>query len=313
MLTRSLLGYQFMRLSGKEMPDSKDSGETMKTMSRFVAFLLAMALGFVVCANEENGLTARVRLIAGLEEEKAYVPRLEAVRALATETPLSDAERVSLLAFLHRTDGTEGVSEMELAALKNDVTEHLLKLPGMPGGFARDLLEMQADAAQSATWRNYCIQFLGQICSATPDPALRKEVRERLYALADTADPETCGTALMALASLNGYPEIDSTRVAARAMTVARDAAKTEGLRLSALQVAAGLGHAAAAPAAREWLAKEKSANLRAIAIAVLGKCGTPADRTLIEPYLTDPDPRLNGAARAALGVSRRGARPRVR
>ena len=191
----------------------------------------------------------------------------------------------------------------QLAALKNDVTEHLLKLPGMPGGFARDLLEMQADAAQSATWRNYCIQFLGQICSATPDPALRKEVRERLYALADTADPETCGTALMALASLNGYPEIDSTRVAARAMTVARDAAKTEGLRLSALQVAAGLGHAAAAPAAREWLAKEKSANLRAIAIAVLGKCGTPADRTLIEPYLTDPDPRLNGAARSGYNI----------
>jgi len=181
--------------------------------------------------------------------------------------------------------------------------------PGISGGFAQDLLEMQADVKQSATWRNYCVQFLGRTYTGTPDAALRNEVRDRLYALTDSADPETCGTALMALAALKGNPEIDSARVAARAMTVAKDAEKTEGLRLSALQVAAGLGHASAAPMAREWLAKEKSANLRAIAIAVLGKCGTPADRTLIEPYLTHSDPRLSGAARSALRIRRKSDR----
>jgi hypothetical protein len=282
------------------------NGFDMKTATQISAVLLAFLAGFAVRAADKPVETARVSLIAGLAEETAYIPRLKAIRSLETETPLSDAERASLLAFLRRTDRAKGTDEMELAALKNDVTEHLLKLPDMPGGFALDLLDMQADANQSATWRNYCVQFLGRTYKTTPDAALRAAVRERLYLLAESPDPETCGTSLMSLASLNGHPEIDSARVAARAMTVAKDAAKTEGLRLSALQVAAGLGHASAAPMAREWLAKEKSANLRAIAIAVLGKCGTPADRALIEPYVADPDPRLNGAARAVFKLPRK-------
>ena len=67
------------------------------------------------------------------------------------------------------------------------------------------------------------------------------------------------------------------------------------------LLAAADLDHAAAVPTAREWLAKERAANMKAVSIGVLGRHGGPADRALIEPYLTNPDPRLNGAARAAL------------
>ena len=194
---------------------------------------------------------------------------------------------------------------MELAALKNDVAERLLSLPDMPGSFARDLLDMQSDPAQSATWRNYCVQFLGRAYAATPDAELRKTVRERLHLLADSPDPETCGTALMALASLSGHPEIDSARVAERAMALAKDAAKAEGLRFTALQVAAGFGHASAVPTARAWLAEERSVNMRAVAIGILRKHGAPSDRALIEPYLDSPDPRLSGAARAALKRTR--------
>lgn len=279
----------------------------MRVTVRIGAVLLTVLVGFPICAADDSGATARVRLIAGQTEEKAYMPRLKAIQALETETPLSDAERLSLLAFLRRTDGTEGTDEMELAALKNDVTEHLIILPGMPGGFAQDLLDMQADAAQSATWRNYCVQFLGRTYKATPDPSLRKDVRERLYALADVPDAEACGTALMALESLGGHPEIDSAHVAERAMALAKDAAKIEGLRFTALQVAAGLGHASAVPLAREWLAKESSSNMRSVAIGVLGRHGVPPDRSLIAPFLTNPDPRLSGAARAALKLPRRG------
>lgn len=273
----------------------------MKMVSHIGAVLLAVMTAVPMFADDAPGATARVRLIAGLTEEKAYLPRLKAIRSLEKESPLSDAERSALLAFLRRTDGTEGVSELEQAALKNDVTEHLLKRPDMSGTFARDLLDMHADPAQSATWRNYCVQFLGRTYKATSDPVLRKEVRDRMYALTDSPDAETCGTALMALASLNGQPEIDSNRIADRAMAVARDTAKDGGLRFTALQVAADLGHASAVPTAREWLAKERSANMKAVAIGVLGKHGVPADRALFEPCLDNPDPRLSGAARAAL------------
>jgi hypothetical protein len=278
----------------------------MRAGKQIGLFLLMAA--FAARADDIPGETVRVRLIAGLTEEKAYLPRFKAIRSLATPPPLTESERSALLAFLRRTDGTAGTDEMELAALKNDTVEHLLKLPAMPGGFARELLEMQADPAQSATWRNYCVQFLGRVYASTPGAELRAAARARLFLLAESPDPETCGTALLALATLDGNPEIDSARAAARAMATAKDPANKEGLRFTALQVAADLGHADAVPLSREWLAGEKSANIRAVAVGVLGKHGAPSDRGLIEPYLTHPDPRLGGAARAALKLPRKRA-----
>jgi hypothetical protein len=249
-----------------------------------------------------------VRTIAGETAEKGYIPRLEAIRALEREPPLSEAERGALMAFLKSTDVSDGLPEMERGSLKNEVAERFLRLPGTSGVFARDLLAMQADPAQSPVWRNYCIQFLGRVYASTSDPALRKETRERLYALADAADPETCGTALIALAPLTGNAGIDAARVAARGLALAAgDASRSGGLRFTALQIAADLGRPEALPLARAWLAKETSANMRAVAIGVLGRHGAPSDRALIEPFLTNPDPRLSGAAKAALGKKKAG------
>ena len=279
----------------------------MRTISRHVAFLLAAVLGSVVCAKDGDGGTERVRTIAGETAEKGYIPRLEAIRALEREPPLSDAERGELMAFLKSTDVSDGLPEMERGSLKNEVAERFLRLPGTSGVFARDLLAMQADPAQSPVWRNYCIQFLGRVYASTRDPALRKETRERLYALSDAADPETCGTALIALAALKDNAEIDAARVAARSLALAGDASRSGDLRFTALQIAADLGCPEAVPLARAWLAKETSINMRAVAIGVLGRHGATSDRALIEPFLADPDPRLSGAAKAALGKKKAG------
>jgi hypothetical protein len=54
----------------------------MMTMGRGVALLAAMTLGVAVRAADATGGTARVRLIAGLDAEKAYLPRLREIRAL---------------------------------------------------------------------------------------------------------------------------------------------------------------------------------------------------------------------------------------
>ena len=285
----------------------------MKTISRFVIFLLAMFFGCVGWAADVPGLTARVRLIAGQASEKGYIPRLEAIRALAWESPLSADERGALMAFLGSTDVSDGLSVMERASLKNEVAERFLRLPETSVVFARDLLAMQADPAQSPVWRNYCIQFLGRSYTSATDPALRKEVRERLYALSDAADPETCGTALIALASLKTNAEIDASRVASRSLALAKDVSQSDGLRLTALPIAAELGRPEAVPLARVWLANAKSANLRAAAIGVLGRYGDPSDRARIRPFLSNPDPRLNGAARAALGVKKTAGKQAVR
>jgi len=286
----------------------------MRSTLRIGAVLLAVWAGYFVHAADALGQTARVRLIAGQASEKGYIPRLEAVRALAREPSLSTDERGALMAFLRSTDNvSDGQPEMERASLKNEVAERFLRLPETSCVFARDLLAMQADPAQSPVWRNYCIQFLGRSYNATRDPALRKEVRERLYALADTAGPETCGAALIALAALKTNAEIDASRVASRSLALAEDASQSDGLRLTALPIAAELGRPEAVPLARIWLANAKSANLRAAAIGVLGRYGDPSDRARIRPFLSNPDPRLNGAARAALGVKKTAGKQAVR
>ncbi len=272
---------------------------------RIGAVLLAVWAGYSIHAADDSSGSARVRMISGQASEKGYIPRLEAIRALAREPPLLEVERGALMAFLGSTDVSDGLPVMERASLKNEVAERFLRLPETSVVFARDLLAMQADPAQSPVWRNYCIQFLGRSYTSTTDPALRKEVRERLYALADTADPETCGTALIALAALKTNAEIDISRVASRSLALAKDASQSDGLRLTALPIAAELGRPEAVPLARVWLADAKSFNLRAAAIGVLGRYGDPSDCARIEPFLKNPDPRLNGAARAALKVKR--------
>ncbi len=59
----------------------------MVTAKKMGAVLLAFCAGFVSAA-EGPGATERVRLIAGLAEEKAYLPRFHAIRALEKEAPL---------------------------------------------------------------------------------------------------------------------------------------------------------------------------------------------------------------------------------
>jgi len=141
----------------------------------------------------------------------------------------------------------------------------------------------------------------GRVYASLADVGLRRAVRDRLYLLAEASpDAETCGTALMALASLHGHSEIDSTRVAGRAMKAATDSSNPKGLRFTALQAAADLGHADATPTAREWLACEKSVNLKAVAIGVRKarrRRRPRPDRPVPDP--PRPAPRRRGARRA--------------
>ena len=63
------------------------------TATRMGVGLLAFCTVFAATATDSAGNTARVRLIAGLAEEKAYLPRFHAVRALEKEAPLTGDER----------------------------------------------------------------------------------------------------------------------------------------------------------------------------------------------------------------------------
>jgi len=87
--------------------DERLSG--MRSTLRIGTVLLAVWAGYFIHAADALGQTTRVWLIAGQASEKGYIPRLEAIRALARESPLSTDERGALMAFLGSTDVSDGL------------------------------------------------------------------------------------------------------------------------------------------------------------------------------------------------------------
>ena len=106
---------------------------------------------------EKLAQTPRIRLICGLASEKGYLPRLQAIHALGTS--LTDPETVALLAFLdQKKPDTATLEVLDFDALKNDITDVLLRQPALPGALAPQLLAMYRDTTHDDAWRNYCIR-----------------------------------------------------------------------------------------------------------------------------------------------------------
>jgi len=246
-------------------------------------------------------MSTRVQLISGELVDKSYHTRLEEIRALKKGVPLSDEEQAALFEFLRSHNRNDPLPEMELATIKNDVAAYLLRMPLSFDLLSKELLVMQSDIKQSPTWRNYCIQFLGKVHDVVENNFLRSKVCQRLFQIIYQHDPECCGVALIALSSLSKLKPIETERLSKRAIEIAADNTADTGLRYTALQIAADLKNETALPLARNWLANENNANLKAVSIGILGKRGTPADLNLIKPHTTSSDPRIRNAASYAL------------
>lgn len=226
--------------------------------------------------------------------------RLAALSRLGKALPDADVE--ALLAFLDRRDAADALPPEKLNALKNDVANTLRGQSRFPAALPWRLAAMWRDPGHDGVWRDYCIQHAGAAWVQTGDPAAREEVRAVFWkAAADPAAPGS-GTALIVLRNLVSSGAEDRAKVAERAAASASSGGAPEGVRVTALQIAAELGHSGTAALARPILTdRTQPVHLRMSAAAALGRTGDASDLPALRALAASSEPRLRSAASAAV------------
>lgn len=248
------------------------------------------------------------------EPEPAFEARHHALHGLE----LSDLEAggPEFLVFLRQVSIPEGWEADDFYSLKNDIADRLIIARIHSDALARIALNDLADPAAHPVWRDYCLQKLpdligtGGLAEKTSQSAIRA-----LHHYAAGAEAGLTGTALIASLRLqlspkptaDSFDSFSDVALSGLALRCAADTAAPLIDRVTALQVAAELGHPGAAALARSLLAPASPseapapAMLRVSALAALGQVGDTADHEIIVRYRKSPDVRLRAAARTAL------------
>jgi hypothetical protein len=273
-----------------------------------VSLLLFCALAaspWFACAQVEEARKASSRIQTITEGTKTGgIPaRLAALRALRGKT-LQTGEIEALWAFLAKTPEETGIPMRNLNHLRNDILTVLVRhSPAVPDLVPR-LCAMYRDTNQDRTWRDYCIQFLGQFYPRA-DEHDRERARDLFLEAAKMHANPTAGTALIALSNNIDSPGIDREEIAQPALAIASDPEASPGARMTAMQICARHHTDAVLPHARDAASGKtaKSITVRMAATAALGTLGDESDRDLLGKLSRSAETRLR---RAALGALRR-------
>ena len=244
---------------------------------------------------------ARIRPIVAPSGHGGVPSRLAALRALRGKTLGAD-EIDALWTFLAKTPEETGIPLANLNHLRNDtLTVLVLHRPVLPDLVPR-LCAMYRDKTQDRTWRDYCIQFLGQACPAASE-ADRALALATIHEAAAIHTLPTAGTALIALSNNLSAPGIDPDRLAQLAVALAADPDASPGARMTAFAVCARLRVPEALPHARSAAAgtTAESVTVRMAAIAAIGTLGDHTDRELLGRLGKNVETRLRRAAHTAL------------
>jgi hypothetical protein len=240
-----------------------------------------------------------VKMIAGIDREKGYIARLNAVHSLGDS--LSGQEINALLYFLHKKAGEDVLPLLEFDAIKNDAAGALLNQKYFPSVFPLHLIAMFYDKSFDNVWRDYCVQFLSQCYPKMTDPEEREIAKNLFFAALDDEDGIP-GAALIALAGLAGNTGVDRQKVSDAAYKLSADPAVPDAIKITALQIAAKFKNPQVLPMARGLIGESKNVPLKISAIAVVGAMGDSSDRKVLNALLKNGDIRLRAASKAALG-----------
>ncbi|RRJ96494.1 hypothetical protein Ga0100231_000560 [Opitutaceae bacterium TAV4] len=207
-----------------------------------------------------------------------------------------------LIGFLGQIPTQDKNQEDELASLKNNVTDSLLRMDVLPAGFTNTLISLFEDTHQGVIWREYIVQKIPEVIGKVQGDD-RKTALGFLRKVSESTDYAYAGTALIGLDRLYGsHPDLISPdEIARRARAVLISEQHSEASKISALQVLASHDAPAALTHSRSFLQGQSPVMLKISALATLGVVGKTEDRTLIERYAKSPEFRLRTAARAAL------------
>jgi len=239
-----------------------------------------------------------IRLIAGLDGEKGYVPRLEAVNALGSD--LSAMEVTALLFFLHKKIPDDVLEPLEFNAVKNNTVTLLMRQSRLPEELAPHLVAMYYDKTLDNTWRDYCIQFMGQWYGSIHVPSEQAHVREALDAALSDSD-NIPAAAIIAMGGLAGNPGFSHERISTAALRLCTDPGTGDTVKTASLQICAKLKNREILPVARDIMKTSENVPLKMSAIAVVGAIGDSSDRDTLRSFVKSGDVRMRTASKAAL------------
>ena len=156
-----------------------------------------------------------------------------------------------------------------------------------------------------ATWRDYCVQFLGKCYPRINDAKSREAMADAMWeALRTTRRAgRAAGSAARQLMTLGRtFPEFPPEEVSAASLEALLDPASSDETRTVLLQVCGTLGEHGALPTARAIAGQNSTPVLRASAIAAVGMLGDDTDLPLLKRLAASGDVRVSVPARAALG-----------
>lgn len=258
-------------------------------------------------ANPVNSVTRKlpaveipfsVGLIAGIETDKSYEPRIYDVSQLGRN--LSDKEITALLYFLHKKAGDDVLPLLEFDAVKNDVASAIMNQERLPLEFAPHLIAMYYDRSLDDAWRDYCVQFLGQCYGKIENPQERALVRNLFNdALKDKVGIP--GAALIAMTGLADNPEFDGKKIADAAYSLCIDGKVDDMIKTTALQICAKFKKREVLSIARDMIKTSKNVPLKMSAVATVGAIGDNSDHDTLRSLAKSSDIRMRIASKAAL------------
>ncbi len=239
-----------------------------------------------ICGEASSPYAERVRLIHRLPSNLAP-EQLERCRAFLESPPLAG----------------QPLPDLEFNGLKNELVFALLRQREGLTELAELLVRMSCAPETDATWRDYCVQFLGKCYPRINDARSREAMAEALWeALRTRRRGRAAGSAARQLMTLGrAHPEFPLEKVAAASLEALLDPAISDETRTALLQVCGTLGERGALPTARALAARSPAPVLRASAIAAVGMLGDASDLPLLRRLAASGDVRVSRPAAAAM------------
>jgi hypothetical protein len=242
--------------------------------------------------------------ITNVDPGVSYLVRVGAAHKLPKT--LGEADRNALLNFLDERYGEKWsfLKPIQFNAVKNELVIALAsQRADLAEPLADKLMKHFEDKSYDEMWRNYCVQFMGQLYDR-----MDQERRNRCVKLLGEGvlETKTCvpGAALIALKRISASDPkaVDGKELAAKAYAVLTDKEAIEINMTTSLQTCAQLKNENALPVARRLAGDAATpAPLRISAIAALGQLGDQSDKELLRKLKASTDVRLSTASMAAL------------
>lgn len=278
----------------------------MKLNNQIYAFLLitlSTALTSVLAQQPLRTLStidAELVCICG-EASLPYAERVRLIHRFPSNLTPEQLERCR--AFLESPLAGQPPSDLEFNGLKNELVFALLRQREGLTELAELLVRMSRAGETDATWRDYCVQFLGKCYPRINDTKSRESMADALWeALKNQRGGRGAGSAARQLMTLGRtFPEFPPEKVSAASLEALLDPTCSEETKTALLQVCGILGERAALPAARTIAELDSSPVLRASAIAAIGMLGDASDLPLLERLAVSGDMRVSIPACSAI------------